>query len=133
MEKLCGEPKINIPLFCSFTVQYNASLSIFTPKMAMKYFFFFLLFFLLITGCKPKVLSGTALQNKLMETMGNYLDTTLKPGVHVTVKDVAFYPEASKSFYNCRFHVNMKFGNKDTTGIVVGTITNDFKTVTRSQ
>jgi len=99
----------------------------------MKYFFFFLLFFSLVAGCKQKILSGTALQNKLIETMGNYLDTTLKPGVQATVKDVAFYPVAAKNLYNCRFHVNMHFGNKDTTGIVLGTITNDFKTVTRSQ
>ena len=99
----------------------------------MKYFFFFLLVFSLVAGCKPKVLSGTALQNKLIETMGNYLDTTLKPGVHATVKDVAYYPEASKSLYNCRFHVKMQYGNKDTTGIVTGTITNDFKTVSRIQ
>ena len=133
MEEVCKEPKIKIHLFCSFTVQNNISLFIFTSKKAMKYFFFFLIVFSLIAGCKPKVLSGAALQNKLMETMGNYLDTTLKPGVHATVKDVAYYPEASKSLYNCRFHVNMQFGNKDTTGVVVGTITNDFKTVTRSQ
>lgn len=99
----------------------------------MKYFFFFLLVFSLIAGCKPKVLTGTDLQNKLMETMGNYLDTTLKPGVHATVKDIAFYPEASRGLYHCRFHVKMQYGSKDTTGIVTGTITNDFKTVSRIQ
>lgn len=99
----------------------------------MKYFFFFALIFSLIAGCKPKVLTGTALKNKLMETMGNYLDTTLKPGVHATVKDVAYYPEATRGLYHCRFHVEMKYENRDTTGIVTGTITNDFKTVERLQ
>lgn len=99
----------------------------------MKYLFSLFVFFLLIIGCKPKVLSGTALEHKLIETMGNYLDTTLKPGVHATVTDVVYYPEASKGFYHCQFHVKMHYGNKDTTGIVAGTITNDFKTVNRIQ
>lgn len=100
----------------------------------MKYFFFFLLFFSLITGCKPKVLTGTALQNKLIETISNYLDTTLQKGVQFKVKDVTFFTDAQKGYYICRFHVNMKSGNRwDTTGIVGATITNDFKDVKRSQ
>lgn len=79
------------------------------------------------------MLSGTALEHKLIETMGNYLDTTLRPGVHATVTDVAYFPEESKGFYHCQFHVKMQFGNKDTMGVVAGTITNDFKTVNRTQ
>ena len=65
--------------------------------------------------------------------MNNHLDTTLKPGVHATVKDVAYYPEASKALYHCEFHVRMVYGKQDTTGVVLGTISNDFKTVTRTQ
>lgn len=99
----------------------------------MKQFCTFILFFLLLASCKQKVLSGVALQNKLMETMKNYLDTTLQPGVQSTVKDVAFYPEATKNLYNCSFHVTMRHNNRDTTGVVVASITNDFKTITRTQ
>ena len=99
----------------------------------MKYFLFFLLVFSSIAGCKPKVLTGTALQNKLMETMGNYLDTTLQKGIQSKVKDVVFFPDAKKGNYICQFHVYMKSGNKDTIGIVAATITNDFKDVKRSQ
>lgn len=91
------------------------------------------IFVLLFTGCQQKVLSGKALENKLMETMGNYLDSTLKPGVHASVKDVVYYTEVSKKLYRCQFHVSMHYGNKDTMGVVAGTITNDFKTVTRTQ
>jgi hypothetical protein len=79
------------------------------------------------------VLSGKELESKLIETRENYLDTTFKPGVHATVTDVAYFPEASKKLYHCRFHVKMEFGSKDTTGIFTGTITNDFKTITRTQ
>ncbi len=99
----------------------------------MKYFPRFILFFILISACKQKILSGVALQNKLIETMNNYLDTTLLPGSHVTVKDVAFYPEASQKLYNCRFHVRIQYKDKDTTGIVKASITNDFKTIKRFQ
>lgn len=99
----------------------------------MKYFLTFFLFFILISSCKQKVLSGVALENKLIETMNNYLDTTLLPGTTVTVKDVAFYPEASQKLYNCRFHVRLQYKNKDTTGIVAASITNDFKTIKRSE
>ena len=99
----------------------------------MKYIFPLFIFILLFAGCKPKVLSGKALEAKLIETMGNYLDSTLKPGVHATVSDVVYFPEPSKKIYYCRFHVKMKYGNVDTTGIVTGTITNDFKTVSRTQ
>ena len=54
----------------------------------MKYFITFVLLLTLGTGCKPKVLSGTALQNKLIETMDDYLHKTLHPGVTFTIKDV---------------------------------------------
>ena len=99
----------------------------------MKFISTLFVFAFLFTGCQPKVLSGPALEQKLVETMNNYLDSTLKPGVHATVKDVVYYPEPSKKLYHCQFHVNMQLGNKDTTGIVAGTISNDFKTITRTQ
>ena len=99
----------------------------------MKYFFTFIFFCFVIASCKQKVLSGVALENKLKETMHNYLDTTLLPGTQITVKDVAFYPEASQKLYNCRFHVRIQYKDKDTTGLVVASITNDFKTIKRSQ
>ena len=99
----------------------------------MKYFFTLLIFFFLAAGCKQKVLTGVALQNKLKETIHNYLDTTLLPGTQFEVKDVAFYPEASKKLYNCRFHVKMQYKNHDTTGTVIASITNDFKTIVRTQ
>ena len=99
----------------------------------MKFIAALFIFAFLFPGCKPKVLSGKALESKLIETMNNYLDSTLKPGVHATVQDVAYYPEPSKKLYHCQFHVKMQLGNKDTTGIVAGTISNDFTTVSRSQ
>jgi hypothetical protein len=99
----------------------------------MKYFFTCILFFTLGAGCKPKVLSGTELQNKLIETMDGYLHKTLQPGVVFKVKDVIYYPEEIKKLYVCQFHVSMHFSNKDTTGIVAATISNDFNTVVRTQ
>lgn len=99
----------------------------------MKYFFTFILLLFLGAGCKPKVLSGTALQNKLIETMDDYLHKTLQPGVQFTIKDVSYYPEAIKKRYLCQFHVTMHFNNNDTTGIVAATISNDFKNVSRTQ
>ena len=99
----------------------------------MRYFFTFILLLALGSGCKPKVLSGTALQNKLVETMNDYLHKTLQPGVEFTIKDVIYYPEETKKDYICQFHVNMHFKNKDTTGIVAAVISNDFLKVERQQ
>ena len=99
----------------------------------MKYFISLILLMALNFGCKPKVLSGTALQNKLIETMDDYLHKTLRPGVQVNIKDVSYYPDAIKKVYFCEFHVTMHFNNKDTTGIVTARITNDFKNVSRTQ
>jgi hypothetical protein len=79
------------------------------------------------------VLSGTALQDKLVETMDDYLHKTLKPGVQFTIKDVSYYPDSIKKFYLCQFQVRMHFNNKDTIGIVAATISNDFSKVTRTQ
>ena len=99
----------------------------------MKYFITFILLLFLNAGCKQKVLSGVELQNKLISTMDDYLHKTLKPGAQFTIQDVSFYPKANEKLYLCQFHVNMHFGNRDTTGIMAATISNDFKKVTRTQ
>ena len=99
----------------------------------MKYLFTLLIFLAFSIGCKPKILSGEALQNKLIETMDDYLHKTLKPGAQFTVKDVIFYPEADKKIYICQFHVSLHYATRDTTGIMGANISNDFKTVERTQ
>lgn len=99
----------------------------------MKYFFSLLLLLTLVTGCKPKELSGTALQKKLVETMKGYLHKTLQPGVEFTIKDVIYYPQVAEKNYICHFDVNMRLNNKDTSGVVIATISNDFLIVERKQ
>ncbi|MEO8412499.1 MAG: hypothetical protein ABI472_02525 [Ginsengibacter sp.] len=99
----------------------------------MKYFVTFVLLLTIGAGCKPKVLSGAALQNKLVQTMDEYLNKTPHAGVAFTIKDVVYYAEKEKKLYICQFHVAMHYTNKDTTGIMQATITNDFKEVIRTQ
>ena len=99
----------------------------------MKYFFTFIVLVAISAGCKPKVISGDQLENKLIETMNDYLHKTLQHGVEFTIKDVTYYPEKTKKLYICQFHVNMHFSNKDTTGIVAATISNDFSKIVRTQ
>jgi len=99
----------------------------------MKYFLALILLFILYIGCKPKLLSGKALEDKLIEIMGDYLHKTLKPGTTFTIKKVIYYPEVDEKLYDCQFHVSLQYGNKDTTGIMAATITNDFKKVARTQ
>jgi hypothetical protein len=99
----------------------------------MRYIVTFIMFLYLGTGCKPKVLSGAELDKKLIETMDDYLHKTLQPGVQITIKDVVYFTDVNKKIYICQFHVNMHYSKSDTTGIVAGTISNDFKTVTRTQ
>jgi hypothetical protein len=99
----------------------------------MKYLFTFLFLLTIAPGCKPKVLKGKALDNKLKETMTTYLRKTLNPDVTFEVKDVMYYPEVTEKNFICQFHVTMRKGNKDTTGIVAATITQDFQKVFRTQ
>jgi hypothetical protein len=99
----------------------------------MKYSLALLLLFALATGCKPKVLSGKALESKLKSTMSNYLDSTLQPGVTFKIEDVIYYPQVQEKNYICQFHVQMNFKSKDTIGIVAATISNDFLKVERKQ
>jgi len=100
----------------------------------MKYFFAFtLLLMMIVAGCKPKILAGKELEDKLIETMTEHLHKTLKPGTEFTVKDVIYYPEASQKLYYCEFHVNMNIKGRDTTGLMKAMISNDFNTVERRQ
>jgi hypothetical protein len=99
----------------------------------MRHFFTFVLLFAFAAGCKPRVLSGTELDKKLIETMSDYLHKTLEPGVKFEIKDVIYYPEVNSKMYDCQFHVNMHYKDKDTTGIVEATITNDFKKISRTR
>ncbi|HEY5462700.1 MAG TPA: hypothetical protein VIJ95_05535 [Hanamia sp.] len=99
----------------------------------MKYFFTFILLLFLGIGCKPKVLSGKELHDKLVETMDDYLQKNLKPGISFTIKELVYYPEVNKKLYDCKFYVYMHSNTVDTTGIMFATITNDFKEVVRTQ
>jgi hypothetical protein len=98
----------------------------------MRYFF---LLVLLTVGlaCKPKILSGEKLENKLIETMQEHLDKNAKPGVSYKVEDVAFYPEKKEKRYRCDFHVQMHHDKVDTTGVMSAIIPNDFSKVERTQ
>lgn len=99
----------------------------------MKYLYVIFIVLAFNIGCKPKILSGKDLQDKLIETMGDYLHKTLNPGVQVKVKDVIYYPEVKYKAFICQFHVEMNYNGKDTTGIVAASISNDFQTVKRTQ
>jgi len=86
-------------------------------------------------ACKQKILSGAELDNKLIETMQQYLNKDAKPGVIYKVKDVNYYADKRKKEYNCEFHVQVHADqyNYDTTGIMKANIPNDFSTVVRLQ
>ena len=99
----------------------------------MKYIFTIALLFAIATSCKRKVLSGPELQNKLIETMQEYLNNEAKPGAEFKVKDVNYFPEKAKKSYDCEFHVDMRINGKDTVGIMAATISNDFKKVERKR
>lgn len=102
-------------------------------KIDMKYIFSFLFLFVMMASCKPKILSGKDLDNKLIETMDDYLHKTLQPGVTVNIKSVSYFPQVAEKNYVCQFNVDMHFKNKDTSGIVIATISNDFTKVSRTQ
>ena len=99
----------------------------------MKNILIIILFLALNSGCKPKTLSGVDLENKLMETMDDYLHKTLQPGMVFKVKDVTYYPDKVKNLYLCEFHVSMHLHQKDTTGVMAASITPDFLTVSRTK
>jgi len=99
----------------------------------MKYFFTIILFLAIATGCRQKILSGKELEDKLKETMTEYLHKTLHPRTEFTIKDLSYYPEKKKKYYICTFNVGMHTGKKDTTGIMTAFISNDFSKVERTQ
>ena len=84
-------------------------------------------------GCKPRVISGKELENKLIETMADYLKKSSTTGAEFQIKSVTYFPNANKKLYDCEFSVNMHLNNKDTIGIMKAKITNDFKNVERIQ
>ena len=97
----------------------------------MKYFFTLVFLVMLAAGCRQRQLSQTEMENKLKKTMKDYLDKKQHEGVAFTITDVIFYPE--KTFYRCQFHVDMHYGNKDTSGIMTANILKDFSKVERLQ
>ena len=97
----------------------------------MRYVFSLLLVIAITAGCNDNKSSEEELENKLMQTMKDYLDKNSKLGVITTVKDVIF--DDRNKYYYCEFHVNMHSANKDTTGTMVALISKDFQTVERSQ
>jgi hypothetical protein len=101
----------------------------------MRYFVLLIFLIVIIPGCKQKILKGADLENKLVETMQQYLEKQAKPGVHFQVKNVIYFPEAEKKFYRCEFQVAMHTDNNnaDTIGMMAANISNDFTKVDRKQ
>ena len=99
----------------------------------MKYFYSLILFLALAIACKQKILSGKELDDKLKETMAEYLHKTLQPGTEITIKDIIYYADPIKKHYICTFNVELHTATKDTTGEMKATIPNDFSKVIRIQ
>lgn len=99
----------------------------------MKYFYYLIILLAFGSACKQKVLSGTKLEDKLKETMTEYLHKTLQPGTEVTIKDLTYYADKIKKEYICVFIVNIHTATSDTTGEMRAFIPNDFSKVTRTQ
>ena len=90
-----------------------------------------ILLYACIAGCKPRVISGKELEDKLKSTMKNYLDTTLKPGMQIDVENVVYDADKLYKQYTCTFTVHLHNATTDTTGQMVATIPNDFSKVKR--
>ena len=102
----------------------------------MRYFFALaILLAVAVTACRQRIISGVELENKLKQTMQDYLNKTGKEGAVYKVEDVAFFADKEKRLYICEFHVNVKASSVhlDTTGIMKAEIPNDFRKVTRMQ
>jgi hypothetical protein len=99
----------------------------------VKYFFTVILLLVIGAGCKPKTPQRTFLKNKLIETMSIYLHKTLKPGVSFNIQDVNCVPEKAQRLFICQFNVDILFRGKDTSGIMLATISYDFDKVTRTK
>ncbi|MDE3213077.1 MAG: hypothetical protein KGM98_07565 [Bacteroidota bacterium] len=86
-----------------------------------------------VSSCQPHSQPKTALEHKLIETMGDFLHKTLRPGTTFKIREVSFYEDTTQLQFMCRFKVDMHYIKKDTTGIMVATISKDFSKVVRSQ
>lgn len=99
----------------------------------MKYMYSLLLLVTLAVACEQKILSGKELEDKLKETMTDYLGETLRPGTVFIIKDMNYYPDKIKNHYICTFDVSMRTASKDTTGVMKAIISRDFSKVDRIQ
>jgi hypothetical protein len=99
----------------------------------VKYFFTVILLLIIGAACKPKTPQRTFLKNKLIETMSVYLHKTLQPGVSFTIQDVSCFPEKAQRLFVCQFNVDIHYRDRDTSGIMLATISYDFDKVTRTQ
>ena len=98
----------------------------------MKYFLSLLLVFALSMGCNQKPISGKELEDKLKSAMNDYLHATLKDSTEYEIKEMTFYPDKERNIYICSFKVRLRTPASDTTGVMMTTISKDFKKVTRS-
>ncbi len=105
----------------------------FIAKLPLKYFFTILLFFVIGQGCKPKPPKRTFLESKLIQTMSSYLHKTLNPGVTFNIQNVNYVPEKAQKLFICQFNVDIHYKDKDTLGIMMANISNDFENVTRTK
>lgn len=99
----------------------------------MKHLFFLVALLIAFSSCKPKVLSGKDLDNKLTETMSDHLKKTLPQGTAFNIKDLNYYPDKAKGVYICTFTVQVHSPQKDTVGEMKAFIPNDFSKVERIQ
>jgi hypothetical protein len=99
----------------------------------VKYFYLLFLLITLNIACKEKTLTGKKLEDKLKSTMTSYLDSTLIPGNKATIQNMSYYADKSRHAYLCRFNVNFKSGNRDSTGVMTAIIPEDFSKVTTSK
>ncbi|HVZ96276.1 MAG TPA: hypothetical protein VG847_05330 [Chitinophagaceae bacterium] len=99
----------------------------------MKYFYLLLLLITLTIACKEKALSGKRLEDKLKATMTGYLDSTFKSGTKAAIQNMSYYADKSRNSYLCRFTVNFKINNHDSTGVMTAIIPDDFSTITASK
>ena len=99
----------------------------------MRYLFSLLVAIFLFTACKQKVLSGKELEDKLKETMTEYLHKTMRAGTEVKVEDMTWYADKERRIYICDFKVNVHTATSDTIGVMRATISQDFNKVERLQ
>ena len=99
----------------------------------MKYIYSLFLLLAFTVACEQKTISGKELEDKLKETMTDYLDETLKYGTVFVIKDMNYYADNIKNHYICTFDVSVRTGNRDTIGVMKAIISRDFSKVNRTQ